>query len=125
MIRVDKATAAKIAAQLGEAVPKRKHKYGARRTTIDGTVFASAREANRYGELKLLEKAGQIRCLRRQVEYELHAFGGKVVGKYVADAVYLEGGREIVEDTKGVRTEVYRWKKRHMLAEYGIRIRET
>ena len=104
----------------------RTHKYRAVRTVVDGRTFASKREARRYGELRLMERAGNIGQLELQPVYVLHAPGGQVIGKYVADFRYVDaGGDETVEDAKGVRTPLYRWKKKHAEAEYGITIFEV
>lgn len=110
-----------------------RHKYGAQRTEVDGISFASKREAARYGELKLLERAGEIRGLALQPPYALlvpmlkdplEAF--KHVGTYVADFVYYtKSGEKVVEDVKGFKTPLYRWKKKHVEAQYGITIREV
>ena len=113
------------AKKLGLKAPKKTSKYRNVRTTVDGITFDSKREAKRYSELMAMLRCGEIACVRCQVEYELHAFGGGYVGKYVADFVYLRGSREVVEDVKGVKTAMYRWKKRHMLAEYSIAIVEV
>lgn len=89
-------------------------------------VFDSGREAERYYELRLLERAGKISGLRRQVPYVLiPAQKGERACKYIADFVYMENGEEIVEDCKGYRTEVYRLKRKMMLYIHGIKIRET
>lgn len=108
----------------------RRSKYGAVPTVVDGITFASKREARRWQELQLLEKAGEIRHLRRQVPFELHAGLERVlIGRYVSDATYDEvtigAPVYVVEDSKGVRTALYRWKKKHVEAEYGITIREV
>lgn len=103
---------------------KRSHKYKAKSVTTDEGYFASTAEYLRWGELVTLAKYGAISDLRRQVEFVLHAPGGEVVGKYVGDATYRENGELVVEDVKGFATELYRWKKRHLKAEYGIEIRE-
>jgi hypothetical protein len=89
--------------------------------------FASGREATRWFQLELLAKAGQIRDLRRQVAIALHAGKDVVVGTYVADATYIDlrTQRTVWEDCKGFRTPLYRWKKRHIRAEYGIDLLET
>jgi Protein of unknown function (DUF1064) len=100
-------------------------KYHATVTTVDGLTFASKREAVRYSELKLLEKAGEIWKLERQVPYPLDVHT-KTIGQYVADFVYYRcDGILVVEDCKGVRTPLYRWKRKHVEAQYGIRILET
>lgn len=93
---------------------------------MGGIEFDSKREANRYSELKLLERAGLISDLVLQPEYYLKV-GDVLVCKYVADFRYVDRqtGREIVEDTKGVRTDVYKLKKKLMLAVHGIEILET
>lgn len=118
-----------------------KHKYGAVPKVVDGIRFASTKEARRYQELKLLEKAGHIARLELQRRFELVAprtglycdqiIGGwrNVIGSYVADFCYDELSQEatrfIVEDVKGFRTPMYRWKKKHLAAQYGIEIREV
>ena len=101
-------------------------KYHAKRTEVDGITFASKKEANRYQELKLLEKAKQIRDLQMQVPFPLikkSPYGREI--KYYADFVYFENDRMVVEDTKGYRTDVYKLKKRLMAELYGITIKET
>lgn len=90
---------------------------------------ASTAEALRYRELLILEAHGQIRGLRAQVPYALDVVteSGEVltVGHYVADFVYWRDLTEIVEDVKGMPTPLYTWKKKHLLAQYGIQILET
>jgi hypothetical protein len=107
-------------------------KYGNRKIKVDGITFDSIREANRYQELKLAERAGAIKCLSRQVTYKLIPAAKTRTGKtvqgisYVADFVYLDDqGREVVEDVKGFRTDVYKIKKKLMLWLYGIEIQEV
>lgn len=108
----------------------RPSKYHAKKTTVDGITFDSRKEADRYLTLKAMEEEGLIRDLRRQVRYELvPAFD--VDGRhyrpvcYIADFVYREDGREVVEDVKGMVTDVYRLKSKLFARRYGIRIRET
>jgi len=100
----------------------REHKYHAKPTEVDGIRFASKKEARRYKELQLLIRAGKISGLRRQV-----AFPVVINAKYIADFVYvdLKTGLEVVEDSKGYRTAVYKQKKRLMLAQHGIEIKES
>lgn len=105
-------------------------KYHARKTVVDGITFDSKREADRYLVLKSMEEEGAIEDLRRQVRFELiPAFD--VDGKhyrpvfYVADFVYCEGGQEVVEDVKGMRTDVYRLKSKLFARRYGVSIKET
>lgn len=106
-------------------------KYRAVPTVVDGIRFASKKEARRYQELRLLEKAGEIRGLTLQVPLVLSAGNDRrtSIGKYVADFVYEERtGQDWchrVEDAKGFKTPLYRWKKKHVAAQYGIEIREV
>ena len=102
-----------------------KGKYRAIRTVVDGTTFASKKEAKRYGELKLLLKGGLISKLELQQRYELKVNGIKIC-TYVSDFDYLDvNGKQIVEDVKGVRTREYLLKKKLMFAIYGIEIQEV
>ena len=102
-------------------------KYNAIKTTVDGITFDSRKEASRYTELKLLSQAGEIRELRRQVPFELIPKRGNLRAiRYVADFVYADNhGNDIVEDVKGMKTQVYKLKKRMMLEKYGIEIQEV
>ena len=105
---------------------KMKTKYKAIKTFVDGIRFDSKKEANRYVQLKMLEKNGIISNLSLQVPYTLSEstkYGRKI--KYIADFVYEEDGKIIVEDVKGVKTPVYKLKKRLMAEKYGIVIKET
>lgn len=108
--------------------PGKKSKYRAVPTVADGIRFASKKEAKRYGELKLMEKAGELFRLELQKVFYLHAssarFGPMLIGKYVADFVYWRNGEHIIEDVKGFKTPLYRWKKRHVEAQYGVKIVE-
>ena len=101
------------------------NKFRAVRTFASGVWFHSKGEAARWSELKLLERAGEITELDRQVPYELNVKGERV-GTYIADFVYVETETGfVVEDFKGVRTAEYRIKAKLMKAIYGITIRET
>lgn len=105
----------------------RKSKYRSIKTTVDDITFDSKKEAKRYQELKLLQCANKIEDLRLQVPYILidkSRYGRQI--KYIADFVYYDNElkQEIVEDTKGFRTDVYRLKKRLMAETYGIEIKE-
>lgn len=94
--------------------------------------YASRKEQRRAAELQLMQRAGLISSLREQVPYELipaqRDADGKLLERacrYVADFVYTDkDGRTVVEDTKGVRTDVYRIKRKLMLQVYGILISE-
>jgi hypothetical protein len=116
-------------------------KYGNRRTVVDGIPFHSAAEARRFQELVLLQKAGQIRDLTCQHPINLdapvldddlihlgyHQGQIKHVAYYYADFYYVDcaTGREVYEDVKGVRTPVYRLKKKWAETEWGIEIKEV
>jgi hypothetical protein len=101
-------------------------KYHAKKTVDDGIIFQSRKEAKRYQELKLMQRAGLISDLRRQVKYELiPKQQGERAVSYIADFVYTEDGKTVVEDVKGVRTPVYKIKKKLMLWRHGVKIREV
>jgi hypothetical protein len=108
---------------------KRPSKYRAQRTTVDGITFHSKKEAARYGQLKMLEKAGEISSLYLQPRYDLNVGYALTdpIGRYVADFSYTDTrtGLVVVEDVKGFKTPLYRWKKKHVEAQYGIEIREV
>lgn len=105
---------------------KRKSKFNNDPKVVDGIRFDSAKEVARYGELKLLLKAGKIGLLERQVPYELNE-GGAFSYKYVADFVYRlsDTGLQVVEDCKGYRTREYKKKKRLIKKVWGIEIFES
>lgn len=104
-----------------------RNKYGARKVTApDGQVFDSQKEYNRWCNLRLLERAGRISGLQRQVKYELiPKQDGERACSYVADFVYNEDGKTVVEDCKGFRTEGYKVKRKLMLWVHNIKIKET
>lgn len=104
--------------------------------THDGYVHDSRKEAVRWMELKLLERGGAITDLKRQMKFVLipTQYGTDGNGKkkllerecsYVADFVYKENGKIVVEDTKGYRTKDYVIKRKLMLSVYGVRIKEV
>lgn len=114
-------------------------------TTSDGIQHDSQKEARRWCELRLLERAGKITDLQRQVEFELIpaqyetyeryskkgkklADGMRLVERkccYLADFVYIENGEKVVEDTKGVKTKDYIIKRKLMLYVHHVRIKEV
>ena len=102
-------------------------KYNNTKIRVDGRLFDSKAEAARWQELSLLERAGEITELERQVEYELiPKQKGERAVKYIADFRYVDhDGKTVVEDTKGVRTPVYILKRKLLLWVHGIRIREV
>lgn len=102
-------------------------KYRNEPVEVDGVRFDSKKEARRWAELVLMERAGRITQLRRQVAVPV-VVGGEVVCEYVADAVYFEAGTKVFEDTKSPATRrnpVYRLKRKLLKALYGIDVRET
>lgn len=108
-------------------------KYGNHKVTLDGIAFDSEKEAIRYAELKLLQRAGEISGLERQKRFELQPAFTDASGCrhkpicYVCDFFYLENGQEVIEDVKSPATAdnaVYKLKKKMMLYR-GYEIRET
>src|SRR5512146_10268 len=101
-------------------------KYHAKRMEIDGHLFASKAEGNRYLELKLLQSVGEIKDLELQVPFKLEV-NGILIARYVADFVYHDcaTGKAVVEDCKGFRTREYRIKKKLMFALHHIVIFES
>lgn len=100
------------------------NKYRAKPTVIDGHRFASQKEAKRYIELKLLERAKKISALTLQVKYPIMVKDKKVC-TYIADFVYHDGDKQIIEDVKGFSNSLYRLKKKLFEVVYGLNIRET
>ena len=118
-------------------------KYGNHRVFRYGQWFDSEHEADRFFELSMLQRAGQISDLQTQVPFELIPTqrepdtvgkrGGIKLGKciekscvYYADFVYKDSnGNTVVEDAKGMKTEAYKIKKKLMLYRHGIRIVEV
>lgn len=97
---------------------------------MDGITFDSRKEAERYKLLKMLERTGQIQNLKLQVPFELQPafrFNGKMIHsiKYIADFVYRQDGKQVVEDTKGAKTDVYLLKRKLFLFKYGFEITEV
>ena len=119
-----------------------KSKYHSKKITVGNETFDSSKEYRRFSELKLLQRAGRISDLRRQVKFiliptqrEPDVIGarggvkpGKVIEKecaYIADFVYVnDKGETVVEDTKGFKTTEYIIKRKLMLYVHGIRIQE-
>lgn len=99
-------------------------KYRAVKTTVDNIVFDSKREAARYSELKLLFRAGKIQNLELQCPLDF-IIGGKKIFTYKPDFIYFEDGKRVIEDVKGVKTPVYRLKKKLIEAQFKVQIRET
>lgn len=111
--------------------PVKKDKYNTTRVEvigIDGVVRKlSKKEAKRFYELRMLQEIGEISDLKQQVRYVL--LTSEIKGRqgelaYIADFVYMRGGKEVVEDVKGYSTEIYKRKKRLMQKIHEIIIQE-
>lgn len=94
---------------------ERMNKYRNKKVIVDGEEFDSKKEGNRYKELRLLERAGEISNLELQPRFLLQdkfKKNGKIYRKieYVADFKYIENGKTIVEDVKGIQTDVFKLK---------------
>lgn len=111
------------------AVTARPSKYGNEPVEAHGLRFASKWQAQRYTELLMMQRAGLIRDLAVEQPFALSVRGidGSEVrlGSYVADTVYWQGGRLVVEDAKSASTrreKLFVWKARHFAAQYGFEI---
>lgn len=110
-------------------------KYKNKKVLFDGIEFDSKKECNRYIDLKLLERQGLIKDLRRQVIFELqpsYKKNGKTIRPiyYVADFAYIDvkTGKTIIEDVKSeaTKTQVYRLKKKILEYKYeNLEIKEV
>ena len=99
------------------------NKYRNVKTEVDGISFASKAEAARYLELKLLLRAGKISNLEMQPRFRIEVNGFPIC-TYIGDFQYVENGKTIIFDTKGMKTAVYRLKKKLMFAVHGIEVME-
>jgi len=99
-------------------------KYKAVKTIVDGIKFDSKKEALRYGDLKTLVRAGEIKDLELQPRFNF-ALNGVKICFYKADFKYTENGETIINDVKGFKTPMYNLKKKLMKAFYNIDILET
>lgn len=100
-------------------------KYRNKPAETDGIRFASRKEARRYGDLKLMERIGEIHDLRLQPRFPLRV-NGKLICTYVADFQYTtKSGLRIVEDAKGYRTREYIHKSRLFEALNGFPVTEV
>lgn len=113
-------------------MPTSRSKYRAVRTVVDGVTFHSKREATRYGQLRLLERAGEVRELELQPKFPLYvarASNGELVkvADYIADFRYRDrSGAVVIEDVKGYSKEpYYRLKVRMFQGQYDLTIREV
>lgn len=101
-------------------------KYRNIKCEADGYTFASKAEYNRYQELKLLQRTAHIKNLELQPKYAI-IVNSKKICTYIADYRYFDCDKNqvVVEDVKGVKTAVYRIKKKLVEALYNIIIQEV
>lgn len=109
--------------QARKKIAEQESKYHARKTTVDGITFDSKGESEEYARLKLLERAGVIQNLKLQPRFLLQEgfeHEGHKIRKieYVADFQYERDGKTVVEDYKGMRTDVYKLKRKLFLYKY-------
>jgi hypothetical protein len=109
---------------------KTRNKYGAKKTQVGEVTFDSKKEAQRYMELQLLERAGEITDLRRQVKIDLmgqhrplHTRTGRKM-RLTADFFYVENGEEVYEDCKGMWTRDFEVRYAVAIA-MGLNLRVT
>ena len=108
-------------------------KYKSKKVALDGITFDSKKEAARWYQLKIMEKAGAISDLQRQVVFELQpaaVINGRKKPrlKYLSDFTYLENGKLVVEDVKSAATKklsTYRVKLHLMKTIHNIEIKES
>jgi hypothetical protein len=103
---------------------KRKNKFGAKKTVLDGRTFDSKAEAKFVAELRQREKAGEVGGVELQRPFPLMAPSGQIVGVYKADAAFWDhvADRFRVIDVKGHDTALSKWKRKHVKAQYGIEV---
>lgn len=104
----------------------KQHKYGAKREEVDGYLFDSKKEAERYRQLKILERCGHIKLLNIKPRFPI-VINETLICEYEADYSYFDvrKGEAVIEDCKGCKTPVYKLKKKLFEAQYGRRILET
>ena len=100
-------------------------KYHNKKTVIDGITFASTKEAQYYCELKLKIRAGMVVRFDRQVKYPVIANGARICAYFADFVVYYPDGKTEIIDVKGMRTDVYKLKKRLVEAIYCVKIKEV
>lgn len=102
-------------------------KYRNIKKEVDGIVFDSKKEAGRYLQLKAMQNAGLISDLKykkSECTYPI-SIKDKLICKYIPDFIYVRDSELIIEDAKGIKTAVYRLKKKLMKAIHGIEIKEV
>lgn len=104
--------------------PEKPAKYHNTKVVVDGETFDSKGEYARYIELRIMAQAGLISMLRHHVRIPI-VINDITVCAYIADFVYWEKGEEVVEDYKGVMTEIFALKRKLLRAVQGKEIRIT
>jgi hypothetical protein len=101
-------------------------KFGNIPQRVDGIFFHSKKEARHYKTLKAMQQAGIIRDLETQPKFKLEVNGVHICN-YFSDFRYWDNelDREVIVDVKGVRTKIYKLKKRLMKAIHGIEVEEV
>ncbi len=127
-LKLDKSVTRLAAADVRDLIkasPAKPGKYKNKRVECDGYGFDSGHERDRYVDLKMLQRAGTIVDLQLQPRYPLEV-NGILVGTYVGDFYYVDAkGDPHCEDAKGVRTAVYKLKRKLVKAIYGVDVEEV
>lgn len=116
---------------LNNSITQKQNKYHNKKVEYDGHWFDSQKEKSWYIKFKLMEKAGEIHDLKMQVPFtliETFKLQDKTYRKtiYKADFTFIDKeGKYHVIDVKGIRTDVYKLKKKLMAWKYGIEIEEV
>lgn len=116
---------------LNNSITIKENKYKNKKVIYNGIKFDSIKEKNRYMQLLYLEKAGLIKDIKLQYEFELQpafTLNKKKIRKitYIADFYYYDNNLNdyVVEDVKGIRTDVYKLKKKMFEYKYQKEIIE-
>lgn len=114
---------------VGKSIDIKTNKYHNNKIEYDGILFDSKKEMSYWIKFKLMEKSGKISDLKRQVKFILqpsYEFNGKTIRQisYIADFTYIQDKQMHIIDAKGVKTEVYKLKKKMFEYKYGIEIEE-
>lgn len=115
---------------LNNSITVKQSKYKNKKAIYKNIEFDSMKEMSWYIKYELMEKAGSIKDLQRQVKFELQPsfkLNGKTIRaiNYYADITYKDKDNKLhVIDIKGMRTEVYKLKKKMMAYKYNIEIEE-
>lgn len=128
--RLSKPLTRKLAQKSGVKLTSRPNKYGAVSTQVDGYTFDSKKEAHRYGELKILQRAGKIEDLRVHPAFPLKTTGGRIIGHAEFDFEYFDiecpkVRCRVIEDvkTEPTNTKLSAWKRKHFELQENIAVR--